>query len=264
MQRRRPSSFHVPICRRVSARNRSGSSVSLLSAAQRLSCGSVTSGWNWTPQHAIAEAKPLQTGCISRKLDRAVGQAVRVVVRLERGEARRQSREDRIGAPGVGELDLVPADLRLGERADPRPRRAREELRAEADPERRHAVARSTARATRSSSFSHACRSSWSGWIAPPKTRTASASGGAPPDAKLHSASRCPAAATTGPKSSVPASPPCTTDKTSMRETLCAARRADPFTSSRRRRSRAFVAACETRRSGLSGSSAVALLLKNA
>src|SRR5262249_51030002 len=36
-----------------------------------------------------------------------------------------------------------------------------------------------------------------------------------------------PAETTTGPKSSVPASPPCTIDKTSMRETLRAARCAD-------------------------------------
>jgi len=56
---------------------------------------------------------------------------------LESRERLRQRAEDGIVAAGLCQLDVVPADLRLWQRADPRARRAREELHAEADSEHR-------------------------------------------------------------------------------------------------------------------------------
>ena len=55
----RPCSFQRPIRSRVSRRSRSGSGAgSLSSPIQRSICGSVTSGWNWTPQHLSPRRKP--------------------------------------------------------------------------------------------------------------------------------------------------------------------------------------------------------------
>src|SRR3954453_11945668 len=109
---------------------------------------------------AVAEPERLRAQLVARELDGAGGEVVRVVVPLERVEARRQPAEEGIvvGLGGVlqgeragvrqraedwmvvgcgGAPDGNPADLRLAGGTDVRARGLREQLRAEADAEQR-------------------------------------------------------------------------------------------------------------------------------
>ena len=87
---------------------------------------------------AVAEPERLRARRAPCELDRACGHAVGVVVPLEGVEALRERAEDGILARGVGQLDLVPADLGLVGAVHGRVRRFREQLRAEAHAEGRH------------------------------------------------------------------------------------------------------------------------------
>jgi hypothetical protein len=61
------------------------------------------------------------------------------VVPFEQLDRRRQRPDDRVGGPGVGDLDLVPPDLGLGSAVGGSARHLGEELAAEAHAEDRHA-----------------------------------------------------------------------------------------------------------------------------
>ena len=99
----------------------------------------VTSAWNWIPQ---AGRPSTRNDC---RHDGAVGEGHTarrkgegVVVPLEEGRARGERAEDRIRLSGLGERDLVPADLRRAHAADGRAGGAGEHLRAEAYAEDRY------------------------------------------------------------------------------------------------------------------------------
>ena len=88
----------------------------------------------------VSDAERLRADTAAGQLHGACRERMRVVVPLERVESLGQGRRNGIGSSGVGELDRIPADLRLGRAEDVGAGRPRDELRAEADAEQRRAV----------------------------------------------------------------------------------------------------------------------------
>ena len=233
---------------------------SLLSSIQPSSCASVTSGWNCTPQHA----SPSRNACVQAALRASstapAGKLVRVVVPLERLERARAARRGRGRRRRPRSARPRASRSRAsGSRPTHAPAARASSCDAEADAEHRRAPVEQPAGATSTPRAATGGarpgrRASRRRRRAPRRTSRAAAAAACP---TRSSTRRARARRRRRPARRAPRAHPLPwmTERTSTCRLYAPPVAGILFTSSSRRSWRAFAAACETRPSGLSGSS---------